>query len=435
MRLRFVPLPFPYQAEIKASYTQPLFAVKTCGLAPDNRTVPLAHNHVRRGSFHPMTMLDGIRIIDLTSVIFGPYATQMLADMGADVIKVEPPQGDISRYLGRPRAGNPTMGSTHMTVNRGKRSLMLDLKKPKDAEHLRSLIPTADVFFHNIRADAIERLGFGYEAVKAQRSDIIYVHGTGFGQHGPYADLQAYDDVIQSATGTTGLLPRADGNPRPRYLPSLIADKVAGHYGAQAILAALVHKLRTGDGQHVEVPMFECFTNFMLEEHLRDATFVPPIGPIGYPRQIDPGRQPFPTADGYISIVPYTDPKVHQLMQLLGGHHFLDEERFATPLARYQNSTALYTEIAKLTPAKTTAEWMKIFEDGDMPAMPDRDLADIFDDPHLKATGFFRPRTHPTEGEYLEMTPPIRFSADKDRTLGVAPGLGEHNAALLGKIS
>ncbi len=379
-----------------------------------------------------MTMLDGIRIIDITSVIFGPYATQMLADMGAEIIKVEPPTGDISRYLGRPRGQDPTMGSMHMTVNRGKKSVILDLKKPEDVAHLQSIIPTADIFFHNVRADAMTRLGFGYDAVRALRDDIIYVHGTGFGQHGPYADLQAYDDVIQSATGTTSLLPRADGNPRPRYLPSLIADKVAGHYGAQAILAALVHKLRTGQGQHVEVPMFECFTNFMMEEHLRDQTFVPPVGPIGYPRQIDPGRQPFPTADGYISIVPYTDVTLLKLLTLLGGPHLMEEERFSTQLLRFKNSTAMYDEIAKLTPAKPTAEWLAIFAENDIPAMADRDMADIFDDPHLKATGFFRPRTHPTEGDYLEMTPPIRFSADPDRTLGVAPRLGEHNAALFG---
>jgi crotonobetainyl-CoA:carnitine CoA-transferase CaiB-like acyl-CoA transferase len=372
-----------------------------------------------------MTMLEGIRIVDMTSVIFGPYATQMLADMGAEIIKVEPPTGDISRMLGK-AAKTPGMGSTHMTVNRGKKSIILDLKKPDDAAVMTSLLKTADVFFHNVRKSAIERLGFGAEAVRAIKSDIIYVHGTGFGQDGPYADLQAYDDVIQAATGTTSLLSKVDGDPRPRYFPSLIADKVAGLYGSQAILAALIHKLRTGEGQDVEVPMLECFANFMLEEHLQAATFDPPLAEIGYPRQLDPGRQPFPTADGWVSIVPYTDAKIVKVFALLNGSHVLEREPLDSPLSRFRNSALMYGEIAKLTPAKTTAEWLSIFETAEIPAMEARDLATIFEEPHLKATGFFRSREHPSEGKYWEMAPPIRFSSDKNRKLGFAPLLGEH---------
>jgi crotonobetainyl-CoA:carnitine CoA-transferase CaiB-like acyl-CoA transferase len=227
-----------------------------------------------------MAMLDGVRIIDMTSVVFGPYATQMLADMGADVIKVEPPIGDISRYLGK-AAKTHASGSTHLTINRGKKSAVLDVKRASDAAVLRNLLKTADVFVHNVRARAMDRLGFGYETVKAIKPDIIYAHFSGFAQDGPYRDKQAYDDVIQAATGTCSLASRVDGNPKPRYIPSLIADKVSGLYGAQALLAALFHKERTGEGQHVEVPMFEAFTNFMLEEHLQDATTVPPLGPIG----------------------------------------------------------------------------------------------------------------------------------------------------------
>lgn len=374
-------------------------------------------------------MLDGIRIIDLTSVIFGPYATQMLADMGADVIKIEPPTGDVSRLIGRAR-NVKTNGSTHLTINRGKRSIVLDLKAADDAQVLRGLIETADIFIHNVRGKAIDKLGFDYEAVKAIKSDIIYVHCTGFGQNGPYRDLQAYDDVIQAATGTASLAPRVDGDPRPRYIPSLVADKIAGHYGAQAMLAALVHKLRTGEGQHVEVPMFESFTNFMLAEHMRDATLMPPIGPIGYPRQLDPARQPFPTADGYISIVPYSDATMIELFTLLGEPDVLQLPEFSTPLARFKNSTALYQHIARLTPAKTTAAWTSLFSKHGLPAMPARDLADIFDDPHLIETGFFKTRDHPTEGQFREMTPPIRFSADSDRILGIAPGLNEHGDSL-----
>lgn len=376
-----------------------------------------------------MTMLEGIRIIDLSSVVFGPYATQMLADMGAEVIKVEPPIGDVSRYLGR-HAKTRGMGSTHMTLNRGKKSILLDLKKEEDAETLRKLLKTTDIFIHNIRGKAIGKLGFGYEAVKALKSDIIYVHCTGFGQDGPYRDLQAYDDVIQASTGVATLLPRADGNQRPRYIPSLIADKVAGHYGAQAMLAAFIHKLRTGEGQHVEVPMFEAFASFNLVEHMQDATFDPPIGPIGYPRQLDPGRQPFQTADGYISIVPYTDDKMIKLFDLLGAPETLTREEFADPVSRFRNSAALYAEIGRLTRAKTTAEWMAVLTAAAFPAMPVRDLADIFDDPHFNATGFFRSREHPTEGRFRELRPPIRFAADANRELGLAPLLDEQGDAL-----
>jgi crotonobetainyl-CoA:carnitine CoA-transferase CaiB-like acyl-CoA transferase len=373
-----------------------------------------------------MKMLEGIRVVDMTSVVFGPYATQALADGGADVIKIEPRTGDISRLLARAR-NTKTNGGTHLTINRGKRSITLDVKLEADAEILRSLIKTADVFIHNVRDQAINRLGFGYEAVKAIKSDIIYVHCSGFGQNGPYRDLQAYDDVIQAASGVCTLSSRVDGNPQPRYIPSLIADKISGLFGTQAVLTALVHKLRTGEGQHVEVPMFEAFTSFMLEEHLSNATFVPPLGPIGYARQLEPHRQPFETADGYISIVPYTDDKIISLFKLLDAPEWLEEAGFATPLARFKNMNAIYRQIGILTKNRTNLAWMEIFQNAQFPAMPVRDMEDIFDDPHLTATGFFKTREHPTEGPFREMQPPIRYSADADRVLGFAPSLGEHN--------
>ena len=377
-----------------------------------------------------MTMLEGIRIVDLTTVIFGPYATQMLADLGAEVIKVETPGvGDVSRYLGN-GVPDPTMGSIHLTVNRGKRSIALDLKKPEDAEVLRGLIATADVFFHNVRGKAIARLGFDYDGCRAIKPDIIYVHGTGFGQEGPYADLQAYDDVIQAASGTTSLLPRVDGDPRPRYFPSLIADKVAGQFGAQAILAALVHKFRTGEGQEVQVPMFECFTSFMLVEHLRDAALDPPIGPAGYPRQLDPTRQPFPTRDGYLAIVPYTPESTARLMVLLGSGELTETPEFQAAKAKGQHMPIVYGEIARKTPAKTTAEWLALFAENDIPAMAVRDLQDIKADPHLSATGFFRHRTHPDVGVFHEMQPPVKYGAMSPRDLGFAPRVDGDGAAI-----
>lgn len=372
-----------------------------------------------------MTMLEGIRIVDLSTVIFGPYATQMLADLGADVIKIESPAGDTPRYMGRYRH-TPYMGGTHMTVNRGKRSAVLDLKKPEDADVLRKLIETADIFIHNIRARAINRLGFGYEAVKAIKPDIIYAHFTGFSQDGPWKDLPAYDDVIQAATGTTSLLSRVDGNPAPRYLPSLIADKVSGTYGAQALLVALVHKLRTGQGQHVEVPMLDCFANFMLTEHLQDSVFEPPLGPPGYGRQLDPARQPFPTKDGHIVIVPYTDAKIVTLFDLLGDPGFLKQPPFDTPMGRFQNMTSIYARIGELTPSQTSDHWIALLTEHDFPTMPVADMDDVFENPHLQATGFFRMAEHPSEGMIRQMRPPVRYSADVDRPIGFAPTLGQH---------
>lgn len=370
-------------------------------------------------------LLQGIRIIDLTSIVFGPYCTQTLADMGADVIKVEPPAGDLFRLAGRPPK-TPFMGACHMTLNRGKRSITLDLKDAADAATMRELIATADVFIHNVRGKAIERLGFGHEALKAVKPDLIYVHCVGFGSDGPYADLQAYDDVIQAATGTASLLSRVDGDPRPRFLPSLIADKVAGLYGAYAVLAAVIHKLRTGEGQAVEVPMFEAFTQFMLEEHLFGAVFEPETSPVGYPRQIDPDRQPFPTRDGHIAIVPYTEATVAVVLELVGRADLLADPRLNNPLGRMQNVSVAYAALRDATPAKTTAEWLAIFHGHGIPAMAVRDLADIKEDPHLQAVDFFRRREHPTEGTYVQMRPPVKFGAVPEPDIGHAPGLGQH---------
>ncbi len=373
-------------------------------------------------------MLEGIRIVDLTSVVFGPYATEIMADLGADVIKVEGLTGDQFRHAGQPR-NTPGMGPCTLNLNKGKRSLALDLKTAAGKAALHAQLAEADVFIHNVRGLAIERLGFGYDAVRAIRPDIIYVHCVGFGSDGPYADLQAYDDVIQAATGTTTLLPRADGNPAPRYFPSLIADKVAGLHGAYAILAAIVHKLRFGTGQFVEVPMFETFTHFMAQEHLFGATLIPPQEPAGYPRQIDRFRQPFPTADGHISLVPYTDAAMLKVFALLGADHLVDEERFATPRARAANISQVYAEIAKRTPMRTNAEWSALFAHNQIPAMPVRDLDDITDDPHLIEVGLFQQRTHPTEGDYLHLRAPVKFSAGTIET-GPAPTIGQDNIAL-----
>ena len=358
----------------------------------------------------PDGMLNGIRIVDLTSVVFGPYCTRILADLGADVIKIETPHGgDQFRWSGK-AAATPGMSPGFMAINRGKRSIALDLKQADDLAVVKQLLIDADVFILNIRGKAVERLGLDYDSVRAIKPDIIYVHCVGFGQEGPYADLQAYDDVVQAASGTTSLLGRVDGDPRARYLPSLVADKVAGLHAVYATQAAIIHKLRTGRGQRVEVPMFESFTDFMLTEHLAGQTFDPPVGTVCYARQIDPDRQPFQTSDGYISIVAYTDEAWPRIFAMLGEPQILDDERFATRSLRVRNQALLLQAMARLTPGFTTAELLEACNRAQLPAQPARDIGDVMDDRHLSATGFFKRREHPSEGAYYEMQKPVSFS-------------------------
>ena len=355
-------------------------------------------------------LLAGLRVIDLTSVIFGPYATQTLADLGADVIKVEPPGGDSFRMATKPGKARG-LGSAFMAVNRGKRSIALDLKSAGDLAVMHGLLADADVFILNVRGKAAERLGLDYAAVRAINPAIIYVHCVGFGQDGPYADLPAYDDVIQAATGATTLQSRVDGDPAPRYLPTLVADKVAGLHAAYAVMAAVIHTLRTGEGQYVEVPMLESFASFLLVEHLGGLTFDPPNADAGYPRQLDPDRQPLPTADGHISLVHGSDAHWAAIFTMLGAPEVMKDERFSTPRDRFFNTHLLYRKAAELTPQFTTADLLSQLHAAQIPALAVRDLADVLGEPHLVATNFFRRRDHPDAGRYIELSPPVRFGA------------------------
>lgn len=370
------------------------------------------------------SMLEGLKVLDLTTVVFGPYCTQILADLGADVVKVEAPGGDALRYSAKP-AKTKGMAPSFLALNRGKKPLLLDLKNEDAKAQLRALVGEADMLIHNIRAEAIDRLGFGYEAVKALNPEIIYVHCVGFGSDGPYGGLHAYDDVIQAASGAATLLPRVDGDPRPRYLPSLIADKVAGLHAAYASMAAMIHKLRTGKGQFLEVPMFEAFSNFMLKEHLGGLTFDPPVGPACYARQIDPDRQPFPTSDGYISIVPYQIDHFLKVVALLGDEEFPQEPRFQSIKGIVEGSGDIYRRIGELTAQKTTGEVLTIMRAAQMPTMPVRDMQDMTADPHLDAVDFFERSEHPTEGTILNLREPTRFSEWSPPEPRPAPNLGD----------
>ena len=376
------------------------------------------------------SLLSGIRITDLTTVIFGPYCTQVLADLGADVIKVEPAvTGDASRNIGR-SAKTPLMGGLHMRMNRGKRSVVWDLKSPEGREAIERLLATSDVFIHNIRPDAVARSRLDYETVRQIRPDIIYVHCTGFDTVGPYSGQPAYDDIIQAASGAASLLPLVDGNPSPRFIPMAFADKVSGLHAVYAVLAALIHRLRPGEGQKVEVPMLESIASFNLLEHLYERTFEPPIGTTGYARQLDPSRQPMRTKDGYIVVAPYQDGRWLCFLELAGLSHVVKEPGLTTLMERRANADRLYNYMAQVLPERTSDEWLDLLAKNSIPASRVNTLDDLLDDPQLKASGLFVERQHPTEGGYIEVAPPVRFSAENRQPLRHPPTIGQHTEEL-----
>ena len=375
--------------------------------------------------------LDGIRIIDITTVLLGPYATQILGDMGADVIKIEaPPTGDIARNMGT--IHNPGMGGIYLNSNRNKRSIVLDLKQESAKEVLRCLIPTADVFIHNMRPQAIKRLGFDYEMVSAIKPEIVYAGAYGFGRDGPYCSKPAYDDTIQAASGLASLFIRQDG--KARYVPSVIADKIVGLTLSQAVATALVYKERTGEGQFVEVPMLETLVSFNMAEHLDGFAYEPPIGTIGYKRMLTPARRPFPTRDGFVCILPYSDRDWRNYFNAIGRPELIEDPRFATYRARIENIDDLYNFVGSVTSEKTTKEWVAICEEIQIPSMPVVDIEDLPKDKHLKAVGMFENHHHPSEGDTVLVRPPVKFSKSPASIRRHAPLLGENNIEILREI-
>ncbi|MDR3382991.1 CaiB/BaiF CoA transferase family protein [Cupriavidus basilensis] len=371
--------------------------------------------------------LEGIRVLDLTSVVLGPLATQSLADLGADVIKVEGPEGDLMRANGVSR--NAGMSSIYLALNRNKRSVVLDLKTPAGAAALRRLIAGADVLIHNMRVAAIERLGFGYAAVAALNPRIVYCVATGFGQDGPHRDKPAFDDIIQAACGLVALGAVAGG--RPEYVPSLIADKTTGMALANAVMAALLHRERHGSGQAVEVPMLETMASFVMAEHLAGLTFEPATGPAGYARLLQGGRRPAQTADGWICALPYTDRHWKAFFHAVGRDDLGDKYNITSRAQRNAHIRALYQHLAQITPTRTTKAWMALFETLDIPATPIYAPDELLAHPHLEAVGLFQQTEHPTEGPLREMRPTARFSATPLSLRRHAPSLGEHTDEVL----
>jgi crotonobetainyl-CoA:carnitine CoA-transferase CaiB-like acyl-CoA transferase len=375
----------------------------------------------------PRTPLDGITVVDLTTVIMGPFATHILADLGAEVIKVESPEGDSLRGYAPQR--HSSMSGSFLNLNRNKRSVCLDLKRPAGRAALDRLVERADVFVHNLRPGPIDRLGYGYERVRELNPQIIYCAGCGFGPAGPYAEKPAYDDIIQAGSGLAALQAAAQG--QPGYAPTVICDKLAGQAIAYAILAALFHRERGGGGQAIDVPMFETAIEFNLMEHMGGFAFEPPLGPPGFARVLSPERKPYRTLDGYICILPYSDRNWRDFYAFTGRREFESDRRFATLPMRVQHIEHLYRMVAEEAAKRTTAAWLAFCDEVGIPSMPVRSLQELPDDPHVQAVGLFSIADHPTEGPYRVIRRPVSFSKGPFEISRHAPNLGEHTAEVL----
>jgi crotonobetainyl-CoA:carnitine CoA-transferase CaiB-like acyl-CoA transferase len=373
--------------------------------------------------------LKGVRILDLTSVVMGPSATQMLADLGADVVKVEPPGGDSMRWIGPWR--HPGMGPLFLQSNRNKRGVVIDLKTPAGKAEALALAALADVLVSNVRPQGMQRLGLHYEGVRAVNPSILYCAAVGYGEGGPNAGQPVYDDLMQAASGVAGLFGVVDG--APRYAPINICDRVVGLYVANAITAGLFHRLKTGEGQFIEVPMFETMAQFVLADHAGGRAFAPPAGPWGYRRLLSRTRGPYATKDGHLSVVVYVDRHWRAFTALVGVPDLLDSDpRFKSQESRTQNAEAVGRFLAEALARRTNAEWLDALREADIPACPVNSVDDLFEDPHLKAVGFFEEADHPTEGKLTISRFPVRFSQTPPSTQRLAPNLGEHNFEILG---
>jgi crotonobetainyl-CoA:carnitine CoA-transferase CaiB-like acyl-CoA transferase len=372
--------------------------------------------------------LAGIRVTDLTATFMGPYCTQILADMGADVIKVEPPAGDTTRYVSV--GPEPGMAGVFVNVNRGKRSVVLDLRTGDGKEILSRIAERTDVFIHSMRAKAIEGLGFGYEDVRALNPSVVYVNCYGFGRHGTDAGRAAYDDIIQAECGVPSVQEQLTGE--VSYVGTIMADKVSGLTAVYATMMALFHRERTGEGQEVEVSMFETMASFMLAEHANGALFAPPLGPAAYPRPVAPNRKPYRTKDGYLSALVYSDKQWAAFTGAVRPEW--NDERFASLEQRSREIDTVYALLGRTFASRTTQEWLDLLRTLDIPCAPVRSLDDLFDNEHLNAAGFFQTVDSPY-GPVRFPGPPAWFSRTPGRVAGPAPRLGEHTAQVRAEVS
>lgn len=373
--------------------------------------------------------LSGIRVLDLTSVIMGPYASQQLADLGADVIKVEPPSGDVMRQAGPMR--NPGMGHFYLTTNRNKRSIVLDLKKPTGRDVLLHMAASSDVLLYNIRPQAMARLGLGYEDLKKVSPKIVYAGAYGFSQRGPYAAKPAYDDLIQGMCGIPWLSGQATGE-KPRYAPMVLVDRVVGLQLCNAITAALFYRERTGIGQRVDVPMFEGMLSIVLGEHLAGRLYEPSTAPSGYQRSLARDRRPYETNDGHICVLVYNDKHWRSFFDAIGKSEIFEQDsRFSSQGKRLENIDYVYGFLGEIFRTRGTEEWLALLEHVDIPAARMYSIDDILADPHLEQTGYLQHITHPSEGDMLDIGIPTEWSHSVPERRHHPPRLGENTIELL----
>ena len=371
--------------------------------------------------------LAGYRIIDMTTVIMGPMATMMLGEMGADVVKIEAPGGDQTRHYAQ--AKNPGMSAIYLNLNRNKRSIVLDLKKPEGRAALLRLVADADALVYSIRPQAMQRLGLGYDDCRAARPDLVYCGAYGFRQDGPYAARPAYDDIVQGMCGLADNMSWTCGE--PRLVPYMACDKTSGLYLVQAVMGGLLHRERTGEGQQVEVPMFELNVHFNLMEHIGGMAYVPQQGETGYTRAKIPNRKPYRTKDGYVCILSGSTKHWQAFFRATGRPALAEEPRITNPAIRYKSTNELYALVAEIAAEWETAPLLDLLEKADIPCGPVNAYDDLPSDPHLKAVGYFRQMEHPTEGPLLIPDIPVRFMGSPGGQQGLAPHLGEHSVELL----
>ena len=371
--------------------------------------------------------LEGIRILEIASMIFGPLAGQYLGDMGADVIKLEPPEGDLTRSIGPRRS--PLMGAFFLTSNRSKRSIVVDLKQPEGQEILLELVGKTDVLLHSLRTPAANRLGLDYAKLSKDNPGLVYCHVTGYGDEGLYAGRPAYDDIIQAASGLADLQTVIAG--QPRFIPTIIADKISGVHAAYAITMALLHRERTGEGQQVDVAMFETMAAFNMMEHQWGHAFEPPIGTMGYAPVATAARRPYKTMDGYLALLPYSDSNWRKFFELAGEPQIMDDPRFTTFAARQKHFREVWDEIERQVARKTNAQWLELLSKEDVPFSVVNSLEDLPHDPHLESVNFWTIADHPTEGKLRLPANPVRMSASPPEVTRLPPTLGQHSVEIL----
>ncbi|ANN69645.1 carnitine dehydratase [Bordetella bronchialis] len=375
--------------------------------------------------------LAGIRVVDLTSAVVGPYCTQVLADYGADVIKLEEKSGDVIRWISG-RSRTPGMSGKFMHMNRNKRSISLDLKQPAGREALLKLVDSADVFLHNMRNAAVGRLGLDGTSLMARRPGLLYCGIVGFGSDGRYAGRPAYDSILQGGTALASLLAGADG--QPRYVPYVVIDRTAGLMVAHAVLAALFARQRDGRGREIEVPMFESYAGLLLSEHLYGHSFEPPTDRLGDRRLLDANARPVRTRDGHVCITTNTDAQVHKLFIALGRPDLAADARFATSLARIEHIAEFFALRAELLAQRATGDIVDLLLRHDIPCMPCHTLESLLADPHLGDVGLVQAARHPTQGEIRQIRPAIRMTGFDPAVRRPAPHIGQHTREVLGEL-